>query len=190
MNTPSGPTFSRFRLSTDTAGDCVVSGLASNGEVEDYVVSVRRVDLGDLPDTGAGVGPGNYQTLVADGGPMHDIVPGLFMGAGVDNEADGQPGVNADGDDLLGDDEDGVVVADFTDVQLGTQAVRVNATNLGASTARVCGFIDLNGDGDFADAGETATQPVPAGSNNLQVSLSFGPVQPGAPALGPNPPPP
>jgi len=182
LNTPSGPTFSRFRLSTDTAGDCVVSGLASNGEVEDYVVSVRRVDLGDLPDTGAGVGPGNYQTLVADGGPMHDIVPGLFMGAGVDNEADGQPGVNADGDDLLGDDEDGVVVADFTDVQLGTQAVRVNATNLGASTARVCGFIDLNGDGDFADAGETATQPVPAGSNNLQVSLSFGPVQPGAPA--------
>lgn len=39
LNTPSGPTFSRFRLSTDTAGDCVVSGLASNGEVEDYVVS-------------------------------------------------------------------------------------------------------------------------------------------------------
>ncbi len=183
LNTPSGPTFARFRLSTDTAGACAVAGLASNGEVEDYVVSVRRVDLGDLPDTGAGTGSGNYQTLIADGGPMHDIVPGLFMGAGVDNEADGQPGANADGDDLAGtDDEDGVVVADLDDIQLGLHPVRVNATNLTGSAARVCGFIDLNGDGDFADPGESATQPVPNGSNNVQVSLSFGPVEPGSPA--------
>lgn len=183
LNTPSGPTFARFRLSTDTAGACAVAGLASNGEVEDYVVSVRRVDLGDLPDTGTGVGPGNYQTLVADGGPMHDIVPGLFMGATVDNEADGQQGVNADGDDLVtSDDEDGVLVADLADILLGPHSVRVNATNLTGNAARVCGFIDLNGDGDFNDAGESATQPIANGSNNVQVSLGFGPVQPGAPA--------
>ncbi|HET9032115.1 MAG TPA: GEVED domain-containing protein [Dokdonella sp.] len=183
LTTPSGPTFARFRLSTDTAGSCAVAGVASNGEVEDYMVSVRRIDLGDLPDTGPGTGNGNYQTLIADGGPQHDIVPGLFMGAGVDNEADGQPTTNADGDDLAGtDDEDGVVVADLDDIQLGLHSVRVNATNLTGSAARVCGFIDLNGDGDFADPGESATQPVPNGSNNAQVSLSFGPVEPGSPA--------
>ena len=183
LSTPTGPTFARFRLSTDTAGACAVAGVAINGEVEDYVVSVRRVDLGDLPDTGAGTGTGNYQTLIADGGPQHDIVTGLFMGARVDNEADGQPSTNADGDDLIGgvDDEDGVVVADLTDIQAGTHSVRVNATNLTGNVARVCGFIDLNGDGDFADPGESSMQPVANGSNNVQVSLSFGPVEPNSP---------
>lgn len=183
LSTPSGPTFARFRLSTDIAGACVVSGLASNGEVEDYEVSVRRVDLGDLPDTGPATSSGNYQTLVADGGAQHDIVPGLFMGTGVDNEADGQPSINADGDDLSGtDDEDGVEVADLADIPLGLHSVRVNATNLTGNAARVCGFVDLNGDGDFADPGESATQMVPNGSNNVQVSLSFGPVGPDSPA--------
>lgn len=184
LNTPSGPTFSRFRLSTDTAGACAAAGLASNGEVEDYQVGVRRIDLGDLPDTGAGNGNGNYQTLIADGGPQHDIVPGLFMGAGVDNESDGQPNANADGDDAAGtDDEDGVVVTDLDDIQLGVHPVRVNATNLTRSAARICGFIDLNGDGDFTDAGESATQAVASGSNNVQVSLSFGPIVPSSPAV-------
>jgi uncharacterized repeat protein (TIGR01451 family) len=183
LNTPSGPTFSRFRLSTDVAGACAVSGLASNGEVEDYVVSVRRIDLGDLPDTGAGTGTGNYQTLIADGGPQHDIVPGLFMGASVDNEADGQPSTNADGDDLVGtpDDEDGVLLADLADIQVGLHPVRVSATNLTGAAARICGFIDLNGDGDFADPGESATQGVPSGSNNVQFTLNFGPVDPSSP---------
>ncbi|MGB0134157.1 GEVED domain-containing protein, partial [Dokdonella sp.] len=184
LSTPSGPTFARFRLSTDTSGSCAVAGMASNGEVEDYLVSVRRVDLGDLPDSGPGTGSGNYQTMIADGGAQHDIVPGLFMGAGVDNEADGQPGANADGDDLAGtDDEDGVLVADLDDIQLGSHSVRVNATNLTGTPARVCGFVDINGDGDFADPGENASQPVPDGSNNVQVSLSFGPVGPGSPAI-------
>ncbi len=184
LNTPSGPTFARFRLSTDVAGTCAVAGVASNGEVEDYVVSVRRVDLGDLPDTGAGTGTGNYQTLIIDGGPQHDIVTGLFMGASVDNEADGQPSTNADGDDLVGggaDDEDGVVVADLADIQAGTHSVRVNATNLTGSVARICGFIDLNGDGDFVDPGESTMQPLANGSTNVQVSLSFGPVEPSSP---------
>jgi uncharacterized repeat protein (TIGR01451 family) len=183
LNTPTGPTFARFRLSTDLAGACAVSGLASNGEVEDYVASVRRIDLGDLPDTGAGVGTGNYQTLIADGGAQHDIVPGLFMGASVDNEADGQPSANADGDDIIGspDDEDGVNLADLTDIKAGLHSVRVTATNLTGSAARVCGFIDLNADGDFADPGESATQPVPIGSVNSVVTLNFGPVNPDSP---------
>ncbi|MCB1578250.1 MAG: hypothetical protein KDI81_13215, partial [Xanthomonadales bacterium] len=183
LNTPSGPTFARFRLSTDSVGACAVAGLASNGEVEDYVVDVRRIDLGDLPDTGAGSGSGNYQTLIADGGPQHDIVPGLFMGASVDNEADGQPSVNADGDDAIGtpDDEDGVNLTDLDDIQAGPHTVRVTATNTTGNAARICGFIDLNADGDFSDAGESASVPVPNGSSNLQFPLVFGPVEPGSP---------
>lgn len=183
LSTPAGQTFARFRLSTDLAGACAVAGPASDGEVEDYLVGLRRIDLGDLPDGGAGVGTGNYRTLIADGGPQHDIVPGLFLGAGVDNEADGQPSVNADGDDATGlpDDEDGVVLADLSDVQVGPHPVRVNATNLTGAPAQLCGFLDLNGDGDFADPGESANQPVPNGSNNVQLTLNFGLVTPAAP---------
>lgn len=143
---------------------------------------VRRVDLGDLPDTGAGVGPGNYQTLVADGGPMHDIVPGLFMGAGVDNEADGQPGVNADGDDLLGDDEDGVVVADFTDVQLGlhrrcasTRPTSVQARHVSADSLISMAMATLPMPRD-RDATRPCRQQQPAGL------VETGPSSPAPPA--------
>ena len=161
LNTPSGPTFARFRLSTDTAGACAVAGLAGNGEVEDYVVDVRRIDLGDLPDSGPGIGTGNYQTLIADGGPQHDIVPGLFLGASVDNEANGQASVNADGDVLGGtpDDEDGVNLADLVDIPAGLHTGRTTASNL-TGTRPNLGVVD-QADGDF-DERANRTQAVPA----------------------------
>ncbi len=69
------------------------------------------VDYGDAPDTGAGTGLGNYETLSANGGPSHTIVAGLFLGARVDNDTNGTPNARANGDDITGspDDEDGVV---------------------------------------------------------------------------------
>ncbi|MHC4879477.1 MAG: hypothetical protein ACYTGL_23730, partial [Planctomycetota bacterium] len=39
-----------------------------------------EVDYGDAPDTGVGIGAGNYQTLAVDNGAAHVIVPGLFLG--------------------------------------------------------------------------------------------------------------
>jgi uncharacterized repeat protein (TIGR01451 family) len=142
-------------------------------------------DLGDLPDTGPGTGPGNYETLLANGGPRHQIVPGLFMGATVDAESDGQPNAAANGDDInpvgAPDDEDGVVIADLT-LQAGAAAnIRVTATNTTGSGAILCGFVDFNGDGAFG-AGETASVPVPTGSNNVQFTLAFGTVPAGSAA--------
>ncbi|MBL8297951.1 MAG: DUF11 domain-containing protein [Rhodanobacteraceae bacterium] len=171
-------TYARFRLSTDT-GACNAAGAATNGEVEDYAVSIGLVDLGDLPDTGAGSGNGNYSTLLADNGPRHPVVAGLRLGTNEDGEADGQPSLNANGDDTNGtpDDEDGVTVADLT-LTGGTPAtVRVNATNTTGNAAQLCGFIDFNGDGDFADPSEAAPAvAVASGSNNLQFTLNFGTV--------------
>ena len=69
----------RFRLST--AGGLTALGAAPDGEVEDYQVSVQALDFGDLPDTGAGTGAGNYQTLLSDNGPRHVISSGLKLGA-------------------------------------------------------------------------------------------------------------
>jgi hypothetical protein len=174
-------TYARFRLSTDVG--CSATGLATNGEVEDYPVSIGQLDLGDLPDTGAGTAAGNYSTLLADNGPSHPIVAGLQLGAAIDAEADGQPTTPADGDDTNGtpDDEDGVTLADLLLTAGTTANVRVNATNTLAAAAQLCGFIDFNGDGDFADAGETApATAVPAGSNNVQFTLAFGTVPIGA----------
>jgi uncharacterized repeat protein (TIGR01451 family) len=170
-------TYARFRLST--AAGCTPTGEVANGEVEDYRADIFRRDLGDLPDTGAGIGTGNYRTLRADNGAAHEIVNGLFMGAGVDQEVNGQPSVNADGDDLgapTPDDEDGVTL-DGTPLgyELGSPArAIVNATNTTAAAVNACGFIDWNGDGDFADANEAAQLTVPAGTNAQNFTLQFG----------------
>jgi uncharacterized repeat protein (TIGR01451 family) len=172
-----GNSYARFRLSSNV-GACTPTGLAPDGEVEDYVAGVTPLDFGDLPDTGAGTGPGNYNTVLADNAARHGIVPNLFMGAGVDADADGQPNAAANGDDIAGtpDDEDGVNTADLSMIAGTPATVRVTATNLSPFSGRVCGFVDFNGDGDFADAGESATVPVPLGTSNATLTLNFGTV--------------
>ena len=63
---------------------------------------VDEIDWGDAPDP-------TYPTYGASNGAHHLIIPGIYMGASVDGEPDGQPNANATGDDLAGiDDEDGV----------------------------------------------------------------------------------
>nr|WP_225444502.1 GEVED domain-containing protein [Pseudomarimonas arenosa] len=184
VDTLFGEVFARFRLSTDVAGACASAGPASNGEVEDYVAFVGNVDLGDLPDASIGTGAGNYNTLRSDSGAEHQIVDGLFIGARVDHEVDGQPSVGADGDDNAAplspvvDDEDGVNPSDlvFIATTPGIVPVVVTNTQTTPAAANLCGYVDFNGDGDFLDAGESASAVVPDGSSNATVNLSFGTV--------------
>ena len=63
-----GTTYARFRCSTQQ--NLNPTGVSTDGEVEDYAVTVTgtAVDWGDLPDTAAGTGTGNYQTLATDNG--------------------------------------------------------------------------------------------------------------------------
>ncbi|MCE3004060.1 MAG: GEVED domain-containing protein [Xanthomonadaceae bacterium] len=172
-----GNYYLRCRFSTGTGQGNLPTGSAPNGEVEDYLVRITQPDLGDLPDAGPGVGAGNYETLRAAGGAEHPIfdLPGatLRLGGAIDAEADGQPSAGADGDDLAGDDEDGITVANLTMTAATAATVSFSATNTLALPASVCGFIDFNGDGDFADAGESAQAAVPAGSNPLAGTLAF-----------------
>lgn len=167
-------TYARFRLSTAA---CAPTGLAADGEVEDYQVRIDYFDLGDLPDSASGVGPSNYETLRANGGARHRIIAGLQLGASVDQEGDGQPNAAANGDDTAGplaDDEDGVTLQSLG-YELGSLArVNVNATNGEATAATVCGFIDWNADGDFADTNESASVSVPTGTTATNFVLNFG----------------
>lgn len=114
------------------------------------------LDFGDAPTV-------PYGTLLADNGPRH-TVGALFLGATVDTEVDGQPGVAAIGD---GADEDGVRVLD--PIVAGTN-VRFEVT---ASQAGVLNyFIDFDRQGGFANVpGEAFTTNVVAGPQVLAVPI-------------------
>ncbi len=98
-----GTTYARFRFSTE--GGLTYTGVAVDGEIEDYEVEIEGpvVDWGDAPDPG-------YPTLAVNDGAYHTIDSALIMGLLIDDEVDGQPDANALGDDWAYlDDEDGVV---------------------------------------------------------------------------------
>jgi len=104
------------------------------------------LDYGDAPDP-------NYPTNFSNDGARHYICDDLpvYLGAGVDSEMDGQPNATATGDDLDGnDDEDGVTFLNYP-LETGVTAnIIVNASGPGKLDA----WVDFNGDGDWADAGE------------------------------------
>jgi uncharacterized repeat protein (TIGR01451 family) len=140
-------------------------------------------DWGDLPDS--------YDTTRINGGPHHSFNQ-LILGKAWDKEADGQPSLGADGDDLNNlDDEDGV------------QAVGVWGTGTGELSVDVAGgpgclnvwmdFTDNAGtagttDGDFVNAANAdgydasggiseqvvVNQPVANGANSVTFSLPSG----------------
>ncbi len=128
-------------------------------------------DYGDLPDTGAGTGAGNYQTLDSDGGAYHIISSGLNIGAAdvVDPEGGTLQNAAATADDNsntgFADDEDGVpTFPKFIPGQSATVNVIVNNPAGGIGSATLYGFIDWNGDGDFNDTGEAVSTAVPDGT--------------------------
>jgi|GEM_PF-5802427 len=158
-------------LAPDTEPTTDGDGGQSNRTVDFGLV---QYDKGDLPDTAPGEGPGDYETLTTGGhdGAMHVIVPDVFLGSGIDGEADGQPDVDAEGDNNAdGNDEDGVV---FTSLIIPGQNATVDVT------ANVDGFlnawVDFNGDGDFDDPGEqiSSDTPLAAGTNSLTYPVPAG----------------
>ena len=136
-----GDTFARFRLSTDNLTVDDSTGSASDGEVEDYQLSLSGVqpDYGDAPDslTGSVSAADNlanggddipdYRTTETEGGPSHaqDENSPLTIGSTVDTESDVLPNATATGDDTNGtpDDEDGVFVAGTTDALNGADII-------------------------------------------------------------------
>jgi hypothetical protein len=170
-----GTAYARFRCTTD--GVVGPTGEASDGEVEDYRIIIGPpVDFGDAPDA-------NYLTLSASAGASHVLGSNVYLGNCVDAEGDGQPSAAADGDDLgagapvvgaceNADDEDGVT---FSSNLIPGQAANIDVVANAACI--LSGWIDLNGDGDWLDAGETlfpTGQPLVAGTNNLLIGIPPG----------------
>lgn len=120
----------------------VVSGLAFG------LFDRRTQDYGDLfVDANH-----NYPTTLAQNGARHTVIPGVFLGAGVDIELDGVTSTSATGDDFTGtDDEDGVTLVSTQIRPNSTVVFDIFATGQGAS---LNAWIDFNDDGDWDDAGE------------------------------------
>ncbi len=106
--------------------------------------SSSNLDYGDAPDPA-------YPTLLASNGARHTLDNLTYLGAGVDAETDGLPGAASTGDDLNGtDDEDGVTF--MWPVSPGNPCkIKVNAS---VGNALLNTWIDFNGNGSWADAGE------------------------------------
>jgi subtilisin family serine protease len=93
-----------------------------------------------------------YPTTEAENGPRHVINPGFWLGTTIDGELDGQPTANADGDDLVMGDEDGVVIISNGGLlQPGANTLRVTVDGVGGY---LNGWIDWNNNGSWDDAGD------------------------------------
>jgi len=116
----SGTTMATIRIDTGNTpscgGDCPPDMVCTTDIVEvspsvyQFCCEITSDDVFDLGDA-----PMVYPTLLSTGGAFHTLLPGFFLGSGVDDEPDGQPSSLADGDDvnvfyppLIFDDEDGV----------------------------------------------------------------------------------
>jgi uncharacterized repeat protein (TIGR01451 family)/fimbrial isopeptide formation D2 family protein len=157
ISTPPGATPSpTFVVTATTATDSngINMALASpargqTDETYDSGFFTTRIDLGDLPDT--------YRTLFRPG-PANLVItqtingiPGVWLGLLVDAETNGQPDVNARGDDNNGqDDEDGLTLVPGGWIT-GSNATMNVTVNSSGNSVRVyyAVWIDWNQDSVF-----------------------------------------
>lgn len=118
----------------------------------------NNYDFGDAPDP-------SYPTKLNNNGARHLIINGINLGNFIDAENNGLPTNNASGDDLNNlDDEDGVIKiwGDYT-------GSPVNIKVIASVSGYLDAWMDFNGNGSWADAGEQifTGQPLNAGENIL-----------------------
>lgn len=172
VNASASTLVARFRIASDAAELADADGLASNGEVEDYAISVTTFilnqDYGDAPTSGInpnGSGTNNY------GEASHKITSGIYLGYNTpDAEATNQPTADADGDDLDGNrDEDGMTIPPL----IQGVSTTINARVTGSGYLQ--GWVDWNGDGDFADTDEQIVSDLrwnSAGTGTLNIPVT------------------
>ncbi|MEZ5465385.1 MAG: choice-of-anchor Q domain-containing protein [Lysobacteraceae bacterium] len=171
--------FSGFNASMafdSNAGDTllVFQGDDDSGSLVDNHVEVYGQFLTDTPLV-------DYRTRGADNGPAHIRVAGMRLGAVTDNDPDGQPSLDADGDDLAGvDDEDST--DSLIEFESEAPALTVNVTNTSGGAATLYGWIDYDGDGIFENASERGSVAVPNGTNGANLLLTL-PAPPPGPAI-------
>jgi subtilisin family serine protease len=130
-------------------------------------------DWGDLPST--------FVTRAGDsplGGPSHVITAGFQLGGRIDGEVNGLPSAGADGDDLIGGDEDGVrIIGNGGLLKVGTNTIEVTVQGVGGI---LNAWMDINGNGRF-DAGEQVITDLHLNPGTRQVLVTLPPNVAGGP---------
>ncbi len=160
-------------VGTVTADD-VSSQQIADSDPSHYFGQDQVLDFGDAGGTA-------YPTVFAANGARHLLGSGVYLGACVDSELDGQPTAAADGDDLgagistfgtcavPGDDEDGVT---FTTALLAGSTANVSV--VANEDCTLSAWIDFNTDGDWSDPGEAlfpGGAALAAGTNPLSFAV-------------------
>ncbi|OBU33236.1 GEVED domain-containing protein [Photobacterium kishitanii] len=175
----------RLRITTDTLSvddgattwDERATGAANDGEVEDHILTIIDAptideDEGDPSLLDFGDAPNTYGTDDASNGAKHEISANLYIGATLpDDETDGQPTANADGDDVNGDDEDTLTLPVLSP-SMKAWSLDVPVTNTTGSPATLYAWVDHDLDGQF-QADEMASVTVSNGTNNANVTLNW-----------------
>nr|WP_242452986.1 GEVED domain-containing protein [Photobacterium damselae] len=150
----------------------VIEGIDVSIVANDAAGCYYARDYGDAPVT-YGDAFHNYSDTGNDGDPALDGDQDLTLGANWDSEFVSQFSADATGDDIqASDDEDGVTLPASITVATSTPVT----VSVPQATGFLNVFIDLNGDGDFADVGELIIedQVISATSTNLDFNLDAG----------------
>ncbi len=160
-NPPLGPPITYTFNYTDANG-CAA-------EFSEEVIVEKCLDLGDLPDTGYGTGPGNYETYSYHTGPSHQSINGLRIANLIDLESEAFPSLNALGD---GNDEDAYRFLNGMEVIKGaTYALTIKVQNITGDVCYLEIWVDWNGDGDFMDSDEFVFDDSDDGSGNFSSNI-------------------
>ncbi|NVP02836.1 hypothetical protein HWA77_21750, partial [Photobacterium damselae subsp. damselae] len=147
-----GAQIGAIALSDSNSAGAFYAGQTSEFSATQAVTSTTVADYGDAPDSGAGIGTGNYRTLLADNGPSHTISTSLLIGTNAtDEESDalGTGVTTADGDNNdATNDEDSVSNLTIEDTAT-TFSETIDVTNTTGSTAYLYAWIDWDDSGTF-----------------------------------------
>ncbi|MDC8014618.1 DUF6923 family protein [Tahibacter soli] len=142
------------------------SGVGGGNDVAlDDIGFAQVCELGDAPDS--------YATLNASDGAGH-LFPGtgLSLGSGVpDGEVDGQPGIDADGDDLNGSDDENAFPGGAASLVIAAPYVLAVPVDTTSGDATACAWLDLDQNGGFG-AAEGQCQPLAAGATTAGFAWS------------------
>ncbi|MGJ0909504.1 DUF6923 family protein, partial [Clostridium botulinum] len=136
-----------------------------------------ELDFGDAPDPTPGTGPDDYNTLLANNGPRHQIINQLTLGTQVTAEADAYANLTTDatGDDIPKGIQDDGVTLPLTPLLVTdtTYSLTVDVVNNTGLPANVYGWIDFNKDGVFQGNEAAPVVVVPSAPGVQQVVLNF-----------------
>ncbi|EHA1081848.1 DUF11 domain-containing protein [Photobacterium damselae] len=175
-----GAQIGAIALSDSNSAGAFYAGQTSEFSATQAVTSTTVADYGDAPDSGVGIGTGNYRTLLADNGPFHDTsATDIYVGTTPpDTDLDGLPSTNADGDDLDGtDDEDSLGITQLYETST-TFSYNQLVNNSSGSDAYLYAWVDWDNSGtfdkdEFVEGGVSTGDPIviPTGSSNVGTSM-------------------